>query len=109
MNRRLFRGIILMFILGLVLALGTKLARAESSAGAQSASARINIRITVEPTMRIIEQTATPEGLQVRLWTNMPQVTISGQTFYFGKPGFQEILLRGTTVQQDKGVVFVNL
>ncbi|MNU19748.1 hypothetical protein D3C71_79810 [compost metagenome] len=93
MNRRLFRGIILMFLLGLALAVASKFARAESFAGGGQASARLNISITILPYMRILEQKETPQGLQVTLWTNMPSIDFNGYTAHFDRVGQHTVTL----------------
>lgn len=107
MNRRLFRGIILMFILALALTIAAKLAHAESSVGASQASASINIRITVLPTMRIVEQKNTPEGLQLTLWTNMRSIDFDGRTIRMERVGLNTITLPSLTTQST-AVVEVN-
>jgi len=101
MNRRLFRGIILMALLGLALAFIAKTARAESSVGVTQATARLTISVTVLPVTRILEQKQTPQGTQVTLWTNMPSIDFNGQTFRFDRVGQQVVTIPSTTITTD--------
>lgn len=101
MNRRLFRGIILMFILGLALMIVTKIARAESSTGVSRASATLMVSITVQPTFRVLESTPVEGGHQMRVFTNMRSTQLNGQTIYFTKLGEQTVFVPTSTSSSD--------
>ena len=104
MNRRLFRGIILMFLLGLALAFFAKVARAESSAGVSSTTARLTISITVMPTFRILESTPVEGGQQLRVFTNMRDTYINGKYVQFSRVGEQTVFVPGTSTLTTDGL-----
>lgn len=106
MNRRLFRGIILMFILGLALMIVTKLARAESSAGVSYVRANFTVSITVAPTFKVLESTPVEGGYQMRVVTNQRSAQVNGQTVYFTKVGEQTVFVP-TSVSYSDGLHYV--
>lgn len=101
MNRRLFRGIILMFILALALTIMAKVARAESSAGVSQAQASLTIRITVAPTFKVLESTPVEGGYQMRVFTNQRSTQVNGQTIYFTRVGEQTVFVPASTSYSD--------
>jgi hypothetical protein len=101
MNRRLFRGIVLMFILALALTVMTKLARAESSTGVSQAQAGLMIRIVVAPTLNVLESTPVEGGYQMRVFTNQRSAQLNGQTIYFTKVGEQTVFVPTSSSSSD--------
>lgn len=101
MNRRLFRGIILMFILALAMLVMTKLARSEASSGVSQAQASLMVRIVVEPTFKVLETTSVEGGYQMRVFTNQHSTQLNGQTIYFTKVGEQTVFVPTSTSSSD--------
>ena len=72
-------------------------ALAESQAGVGRATARLNISITVLPTMKIASVTPVAGGLEYRGFTNMKSATLSGTYVTFAKPGEFTVVVPAST------------
>jgi hypothetical protein len=93
----------LLFLLALVV----PLAQAETGVGKNSASATIQISVTVKPVFNVISQEVVPEGVRMTIWTNMKEINLNGMTFRFNTVG-QHVILVPKLVGQD-GVIQYNL
>ena len=63
------------------------LCAAESRNAQASASARLNFTIVIPPVFRVLRTQDTPEGREVRVWTNLRSIVIDGREHNFGRVG----------------------
>jgi hypothetical protein len=84
-------------------------AAAASSVGTASASAQIQIKITIPAVFRIESATRVPGGIAYRVWTNEREITLNGHYIRPSKVGEQTITLPDdpTSLTTD-GLTIVN-
>jgi len=74
-------------VLAALAMLAPLLCAAESSFGANSATAQVRLVVIVPPVFQVLRAAQTAEGYDYLVWTNMRSITIGGREYSFARPG----------------------